>query len=80
MRLLARRPAEAPHWLLLSIQRCDPTAYAKRHLEGVTYGDEFWVNGKKAGVSTASALHQHTFEATEFLLPRQDAETSSLCG
>lgn len=42
--------------------------------EGVAYGYELWVNGKKAGVSTASAFNRHTFDVTDFLLPGREAD------
>lgn len=42
--------------------------------DGVAYGYELWVNGKQAGVSSASAFNQHTFDVTDFLLPGKDAD------
>jgi beta-galactosidase len=42
--------------------------------DGVAYGYEVWVNGKQAGVSTASAFNRHTFDVTDFLLPGKDAD------
>lgn len=42
--------------------------------DGVAYGYEVWVNGKQAGVSTASAFNQHTFDVTDFLFPGKDAD------
>ncbi|MBB3222709.1 glycoside hydrolase family 2 TIM barrel-domain containing protein [Pseudoduganella umbonata] len=35
--------------------------------EGVAFGYEVWVNGTKAGESTASAFNRHTFDVTELL-------------
>lgn len=35
--------------------------------EGVAYGYEIWVNGKKAGASTASAFNRHTFDVSDVL-------------
>jgi beta-galactosidase len=37
--------------------------------EGVAFGYELWVNGRKAGASAASAFNRHTFDVTEFLQP-----------
>ena len=37
--------------------------------EGVAFGYELWINGRKAGASSASAFNRHTFDVTEFLLP-----------
>ena len=42
--------------------------------EGVAFGYELWVNGKKAGESRASAFNRHTFDVTEFLLPGRGAD------
>ncbi|MGH8853010.1 MAG: glycoside hydrolase family 2 TIM barrel-domain containing protein [Telluria sp.] len=42
--------------------------------EGVAFGYELWVNGKKAGASSASAFNRHTFDVTDFLLPERDAD------
>ncbi|QBE66394.1 glycoside hydrolase family 2 TIM barrel-domain containing protein [Pseudoduganella lutea] len=35
--------------------------------EGVAFGYEVWVNGRKAGESSASAYNRHTFDVTDFL-------------
>lgn len=42
--------------------------------EGVAFGYELWVNGRKAGESSASAFNRHTFDVTDFLLPGRDAD------
>jgi beta-galactosidase len=42
--------------------------------EGVAFGYEVWVNGKKAGESSASAFNRHTFDVTDLLLPGSDAD------
>ncbi|MES3020433.1 MAG: glycoside hydrolase family 2 TIM barrel-domain containing protein [Pseudomonadota bacterium] len=42
--------------------------------EGVAFGYEVWVNGKKAGESSASAFNRHTFDVTDLLLPSADAD------
>lgn len=42
--------------------------------EGVAFGYEVWVNGKKAGESSASAFNRHTFDVTDMLLPGADAD------
>jgi beta-galactosidase len=41
--------------------------------DGVAFGYEAWVNGKKAGESSASAFNRHTFDVTDLLLPGPDA-------
>lgn len=49
-----------------------PAAWQGRtflRFEGVAFGYEVWVNGKKAGESSASAFNRHTFDVTELLLP-----------
>lgn len=43
--------------------------------EGVAFGYELWINGRKAGASSASAFNRHTFDVTEFLLPGDAANT-----
>ncbi|KQV90206.1 hypothetical protein ASD15_23030 [Massilia sp. Root351] len=43
--------------------------------EGVAFGYELWINGRKAGASSASAFNRHTFDVTEFLLPGEAANT-----
>jgi beta-galactosidase len=40
--------------------------------EGVAFGYEVWVNGKKAGQSSASAFNRHTFDVTDLLQPEGD--------
>ncbi|GGX85506.1 glycoside hydrolase family 2 TIM barrel-domain containing protein [Pseudoduganella dura] len=40
--------------------------------EGVAFGYEVWVNGKKAGQSSASAFNRHTFDVTDMLEPEAD--------
>lgn len=35
--------------------------------EGVGFGYEVWINGRKAGESSASAFNRHTFDVTDFL-------------
>jgi beta-galactosidase len=42
--------------------------------EGVAFGYELWVNGKKAGQSAASAFNRHTFDVTDLLLPGRDVD------
>jgi beta-galactosidase len=42
--------------------------------DGVAFGYEVWVNGKKAGASSASAFNRHTVDVTEFLLPGAGAD------
>jgi beta-galactosidase len=42
--------------------------------EGVAFGYEVWINGRKAGVSSASAFNRHTFDVSDFLRPDPDAE------
>jgi beta-galactosidase len=42
--------------------------------EGVAFGYEVWINGRKAGESTASAFNRHTFDVTDFLLPARNAD------
>jgi beta-galactosidase len=42
--------------------------------EGVAFGYEVWINGRKAGESTASAFNRHSFDVTDLLLPGRDAE------
>ena len=37
--------------------------------EGVAFGYEVWVNGRRAGESSASAFNRHTFDVTPLLLP-----------
>lgn len=37
--------------------------------DGVAYGYELWVNGRKAGESSASAYNAHTFDITGLLVP-----------
>lgn len=41
--------------------------------EGVAFGYEVWINGRKAGESSASAFNRHTFDVTDLLLPGRDA-------
>lgn len=41
--------------------------------EGVAFGYEVWVNGRKAGESSASAFNRHTFDVTDLLLPQRGA-------
>ena len=43
--------------------------------EGVAFGYELWVNGKKAGASAASAFNRHTFDVSDLLLPGDVANT-----
>jgi beta-galactosidase len=40
--------------------------------DGVAFGYEVWVNGKKAGQSSASAFNRHTFDVTGLLQPDAD--------
>lgn len=42
--------------------------------EGVAFGYQVWVNGKKAGESSASAFNRHTFDVTGLL--RHDADNT----
>jgi beta-galactosidase len=42
--------------------------------EGVAFGYEVWINGRKAGGSSASAFNRHTFDVTDFLRPDPDAD------
>jgi beta-galactosidase len=42
--------------------------------EGVAFGYEVWINGRKAGVSSASAFNRHTFDVSDFLRPEADAD------
>ncbi|MYN06782.1 glycoside hydrolase family 2 TIM barrel-domain containing protein [Pseudoduganella aquatica] len=42
--------------------------------EGVAFGYEVWVNGKKAGESSASAFNRHTFDVSALLLPDSNAD------
>ncbi|HEX8602212.1 MAG TPA: glycoside hydrolase family 2 TIM barrel-domain containing protein [Pseudoduganella sp.] len=42
--------------------------------EGVAFGYQVWVNGQKAGESSASAFNRHTFDVTGLL--RQDADNT----
>ena len=55
-----------------------PAAWKDRRtflrFEGVGFGYEVWVNGRKAGESSASAFNRHTFDVTELLLPDAGAD------
>jgi beta-galactosidase len=42
--------------------------------EGVAFGYEVWINGRKAGVSSASAFNRHTFDVSDFLRPEADGD------
>lgn len=42
--------------------------------EGVAFGFEAWVNGKKIGASSASAFNPHTFDITDALNPNPGAD------
>ncbi|MFT3992245.1 MAG: glycoside hydrolase family 2 TIM barrel-domain containing protein [Luteolibacter sp.] len=42
--------------------------------EGVAFGYEVWVNGIKAGASTASAFNPHTFDVTDAIKPDPKAD------
>jgi len=42
--------------------------------EGVAFGYEVSINGRKAGVSSASAFNRHTFDVTDFLRPEADGD------
>lgn len=44
--------------------------------DGVAYGFEAWVNGKKIGESSASAYNPHTFDITDALNPDPNAENT----
>lgn len=41
-------------------------------LDGVAFGYELWINGRKAGNSVASAFNPHTFDVTSLLNPHGD--------
>lgn len=40
--------------------------------DGVAYGYELWVNGRKAGASSASAYNAHTFDVSDLLTAQGD--------
>lgn len=42
--------------------------------EGVAFGYAVWVNGRKAGESSASAFNRHGFDITGLLLPGRNAD------
>ncbi|TFW29843.1 glycoside hydrolase family 2 TIM barrel-domain containing protein [Massilia horti] len=40
--------------------------------DGVAFGFDFWINGQKAGASSASAFNAHTFDVTDLLRANGD--------
>ncbi|MFT3746564.1 MAG: glycoside hydrolase family 2 TIM barrel-domain containing protein [Pyrinomonadaceae bacterium] len=57
-----------------------PKTWAGRRIflrfDGVAFGFDAWINGKKAGSSSTSAYNQHTFEVTDLVGSFQNAENT----